>query len=165
MIRVATADDKKRGMDELAAQADIDVIAQREERLRKELEAHKDRKAKLIDAVGFALTLGDEELSADEQGIFPWHQNAATPKQLDFLESFGFNPYSIKNTYHAGRLLDKILLRQRLRLATPKQLRLLVKHGHPNPERVSLVDAGAWLDKRFKALQNRSAAWKQYQRR
>jgi hypothetical protein len=58
-------------------------------------------------------------------------------------------------SFQASLILDKLSLRRGMRLATPKQLLLLIKLGHPNPELETFEGASEWIDQ---ALGGRRAA-------
>ena len=125
-----------------------DAKETRERKLAEELEAHAQRKSRLIDPIEFALSLHEVEL-ADWEPTMHWHSEPASEKQLRMLSGMGFDLESIPNRGYASALLERVFARRDLNLATPKQLHWLRKTGHPEPELVSFTEAREWLDERF----------------
>ena len=54
-------------------------------------------------------------------------------------------PDAVRSRGHASAILDRVMTRRDLRLATPKQLFWLRRTGHKNPETASFDEATAWL--------------------
>ncbi len=50
---------------------------------------------------------------------------------------------------HASRVIDILFKRRELGLATPKQIKWLIKFGHPSPNTVSFQEASEILDAKF----------------
>lgn len=115
------------------------------------------RKARTIDAVEFALALGDEDL-ANYEPEAKWEEQAPSPKQLEILEKNGFDPTAIRCKGHASKLLDAIFTRRGMGLASPKQLRWLRKFGIPNANQFTFEQASAILDARFGGRKRETAA-------
>jgi len=78
-----------------------------------------------------------------------WHHVPATSRQLEVLSRFGIDGASLESKGHASLLLDRLFTRRQLGLATPKQVRVLRRYGHPDPESATFKAAGAFLDARF----------------
>ena len=78
-----------------------------------------------------------------------WHSDAPTDKQLAVLGRFGIDTSCIETKGHASMLLDRLFMRRQIGLATPKQVRVLRRHGHPHPETATFEEASAFLDARF----------------
>jgi hypothetical protein len=95
-----------------------------------------------------AVTLNDAHL-AEFVPVMQWQGDAPSPKQLEVLEKFGLDATSILTKGHASFLLDRLIMRRRLELATPKQVRLLRKFGHPRPELATFKEAQAFLAIKF----------------
>lgn len=127
------------------------VIAHREELVDEAIE--KPPKG-LIDALAWSLAIRDSDLEGWEPTM-KWHKQPASPKQVEALMKAGFWSESITCKGQASLILDKLALRRGMRLATPKQLILLIKLGHPNPELETFEGASEWIDK---ALVGRRAA-------
>lgn len=126
-----------------------------EEQLKEELEtlARKPPKGQ-IDALAWSLAIRDTDLEGWEPTM-KWHKQPASPAQIAVLQKAGFWSESITCKGQASLILDKLSLRRNMRLATPKQLLLLIKLGHPNPELETFEGASEWIDK---ALGGRRAA-------
>jgi superfamily II DNA or RNA helicase len=136
---------------------EIDAKAQREAALAAELAAHAKRTSRQLDPVEFALSLHELDL-AEYEPTMPWHSQPASPKQLGLIERHGFDPAAIRDKGHAAAIIDRILARRNLGLATPKQVACLRRHGHPRPDLVTFTEAQAWLSERFDSFNHRRAA-------
>ena len=144
ILNAAANSDGDADLEQLQAEA----RKQREDKLRREIEAKAKRQARNIDPVEFCLSIHDTE-GADYEPAMAWEKKPATAKQLSTLRNMGIDTDKITMGY-ASRLLDIIFKRRDLKLATPKQLKYLRKLGHPNPETVSLAEASKFLDRHFK---------------
>lgn len=111
----------------LVAEAETDVVAQREEALAKELEAMK-KKRQLVDPLQFEMSILAEDL-ANYRPNFGWECEAPTKKQKDALEKAGIYTEDIESAGKAAMLLDKIQKRRVDGLTTPKQIRCLERYG------------------------------------
>lgn len=107
-----------------------------------------------VDALAWSLAIRDADLEGWEPTM-KWHKQPASPAQIAALRKAGFWSESITCKGHASLILDKLALRRGMRLATPKQLVLMIKLGHPNPELETFEGASEWIDK---ALGERRAA-------
>lgn len=132
------------GLEDLMTVAENSVLAQREDALKKALEANKHRKGRLVDAMEFAVGLHDTELT-EWQPVMPWHESAITDKQKATLEKFGIDSGGVTTKGLASALLDKIFTRMNLKLATAKQVQFLRRNGHPTPETCSFEDASKFI--------------------
>jgi superfamily II DNA or RNA helicase len=121
-----------------------DAKETREQALAEALQANSKRQGRLIDPIQFALSLHEIDL-ADWEPTMRWHADAPSDKQLELLGRLGFNPDAILSKGYASALLDKIMARRDLRLATPKQVRWLERTGHPSPETATFEEASEWL--------------------
>jgi hypothetical protein len=110
-----------------------------------------DEKGKGIMTRDEAKTFLEQHLEPVCTHLFPAGKRSAapSPKQLNAIERFGINPTSIRSRGHASALLDKLCKRSRFSLATPAQLRWLVKLQHPAPTLVSFDEASAFLSEKF----------------
>jgi superfamily II DNA or RNA helicase len=122
--------------------------AERRRKLAEKLAHNRDRQRNLFDAMEFAVGLRDV-LLVEFEPTMAWHTEKPSQKQLAAIARFGIDPSSIQSRGHASAILDKMVKRSRMRLATPRQLRWLVKLGHPNPAIVSFDEANAFLTARF----------------
>lgn len=123
------------------------VREERERKLREELEARRNRKARTIDAMDLCISLGALEV-AEYEPEMKWETEAMTLKQAAQLSNWGINTESVKNKGHASKLLGMIYSRRKLDLASPKQVNLLRKMGHERPEEVKKAEASAFIDRR-----------------
>jgi superfamily II DNA or RNA helicase len=153
IAQAAAAGDEERDL--LADE--IDAKAQREAALAAELAAHARRASRQLDPVEFALSLHELDL-AEYEPTMPWHSHAASPKQLALIERYGLDPQAIRDKGHAAAIIDRILARRNLGLATPKQVACLRRHGHPRPDLVTFTEAQAWLSVCFENFHARRAA-------
>jgi len=126
----------------------IDAKAQREAALAAELAAHGKRASRQLDPVEFALSLHELDL-AEYEPTMPWHSQPASAKQLALVERSGLDRHAIRDKGHAAAMIDRILARRNLGLATPKQVACLRRNGHPRPDLVTFDEAGAWMTARF----------------
>jgi len=122
--------------------------ADRTRKLRERLESNQKRKGTVLDPLELAVTLNEAAL-AEFVPTMGWHAHAPTDKQLDVLARFGIDTISIQTKGHASLLLDRLMTRRKLDLATPKQVRLLRKYRHPRPELATFDEARKFIDFRF----------------
>lgn len=115
-------------LEALAKEAADDVVADRERALADQLAAMKKRKRKLVDPLQFELSIQAEDL-ASYVPSFGWEMMPPTEKQLHALEKFGIFPDEIESAGKAKIILDKLIKRKELGLATARQIRLLEARG------------------------------------
>ncbi|CCY19971.1 dNA or RNA helicases of superfamily II [Eubacterium sp. CAG:786] len=113
---------------EAEAQAETDVVAQREEALAKQLSEMRKRKRALVDPLQFEMSIQAQDLSGYVPS-FGWEMSPPSQKQLDALEKYGIYPNEIENAGKAAMLLDRLNKRRMDGLSTPKQIRLLENKG------------------------------------
>lgn len=113
---------------EAEAQAETDVVAQREQALAKQLSEMRQRKRTLVDPLQFEMSIQAQDLSGYVPS-FGWEMSPPTQKQLDALEKYGIYPNEIENAGKAAMLLDRLNKRRMDGLSTPKQIRLLERKG------------------------------------
>jgi superfamily II DNA or RNA helicase len=114
-----------------------------EEALAEQLkEAARNRKAPkgLVDPLAYAVGLHDSDLSEYEPTM-PWECEPPTMEQLKALTEWGVWTEKITRGF-AVKLLERIEERERLGLATPKQVRLLRQYGEPNADTMTKGEAG-----------------------
>lgn len=126
-----------------------------EEQLAEEL-AKMERKPPKgqIDALAWSLAVRDSDLEGWEPTM-KWHKQPASESQMSALAKAGFWAESITCKGQASAILDKLSLRRSMGLASPKQLFLMIRLGHPNPELETFRGASEWIDR---ALGGRRAA-------
>ena len=134
-------------------EAKKDIVKEREEALQKQLEEMKHKKRKLVDPIQYAMSIEAEDLQ-DYVPSFGWECNPPTEKQLKLLESEGIFSQEIPNAGYASKLIEKLDMRRKAHLATPKQIRLL--------ERYNFEHVGNWTFKAASSMISRIASnnWK-----
>lgn len=135
-------------------EASESALLVREESLRRELEkqakALKFRKpATMIDPVEWALDLGDSML-AEYQPTMDWHRKPATDGQIAMLKKFKVDTERVSCRGHANSIINRIMDRSKLKLATPRQLVWLKRRGHPSPATCTFKDAQVFLENVFR---------------
>lgn len=115
-------------IEEAAAQASEDVVAQREEALAKQLEEQRRKKAKLVDPLQYEMSIQAEDL-AGYVPAFGWEAGPPSEQQTATLEKLGILPDAVESAGKAALLLDRLNKRRDEGLTTPKQIRCLEKYG------------------------------------
>ena len=115
-------------LEEAAAQAGEDVVAQREEALAKQLAEQRRKKARLVDPLQYEMSIQAEDLSGYVPA-FGWEAGPPSAQQTAALEKLGILPEAVENAGKASLLLDRLRKRQQEGLTTPKQIRCLEKYG------------------------------------
>ncbi len=77
-------------------------------------------------------------------------EDGPTQRQKDSLVKAGFDPETIVSREQASKILDRLAVRRQAGLATPKQVRLLKRFGHPTPDRATFTEASAFIDQHFR---------------
>ncbi len=139
---------EKLGGDGDLEQAREAVNADRTRKLAERLRANRTRRGSVLDPLELAVTLNEAAL-AEYVPTMVWQGHAPTSKQLDVLGKFGLDTTSILSKGHASLLLDRLITRRQLGLATPKQVRVLRRRGHPHPETATFEEAKEFLDAFF----------------
>ncbi|MDR2674947.1 MAG: DEAD/DEAH box helicase [Opitutaceae bacterium] len=135
---VATRPDIRKKMEEQPACDEFDLLDSEEQAGRDmlaSLEAaarkHSKKAARMIDPLAWALSIGDTALATWEpEG--KWDELPATKGQLEMLERHGIDPASVPMRGMASRIIDRIIQRHKLGLATSKQVRMLRRIGVPD---------------------------------
>lgn len=115
-------------IEEVADNAEKDVVAEQEAKLAEELKAMRERKRKLVDPIQYFFSIEAGDLTGYEP-TFMWEKAPATKKQLDYLEAHGIAPDTVQNAGIASQLIDRLKMRQQSGLSTPKQIRFLERKG------------------------------------
>lgn len=139
-------------LEEAEAEAERDVLAEREAALAKELAAMRKKKAKLVDPLQFEFSIQAEDLTHYVPS-FGYEVQAITPKQKKTIEDFGLNPDTVENAGKASMLIDRLHKRKAEGLSTPKQIRFLENKGFKNvgtwtntqaSNMISRISASGW---------------------
>lgn len=115
-------------LEEVAQEAESEVVQDRENALAEKLATMKKRKRRLVDPLQFELSIQSEDL-INYTPSFGWEMAPASDKQIAALEKFGIFPEEIENSGKAKVLLDKLNKRKMAGLTTPKQIRFLESRG------------------------------------
>ncbi|MCA1995932.1 MAG: DEAD/DEAH box helicase [Armatimonadetes bacterium] len=129
----------------------------RKRKLAEQLAEKARRKTRTVDAVEFALRVGADDF-LDYEPTMPWEALPPSPRQLEVLAGAGFDAATVTCKGMASKILDLLFRRRALGLATPKQVRWLVKLGHPSPNTATFEEAARFLDSRFGARKREPAA-------
>jgi type I site-specific restriction endonuclease len=145
--------DAKALTEKLGGEGDLEeareeVNADRTRSLTERLRANRTRRSSVLDPLELAVTLNEAAL-ADYVPTMSWQSQVPSDKQLQVLANFGLDAQSVLTKGHASLLLDRLITRRKLGLATPKQVRVLRRYGHERPEIATFEEAKAFLDARF----------------
>ena len=136
-------------LQQAAAQAESDVVAQREEALAKQLSEMRRRKRRLVDPLQYEMSIGDEDLSGYVPA-FGWEMGPPSEKQIAALEKWGILPDAVESAGKATLLLERLAKRRDAGLTTPKQIRCLENYG--------FLHVGSWTFEAAKHMIDRIAA-------
>ena len=133
-------------IEEAAAQASEDVVAQREEALAKQLAEQRRKKAKLVDPLQYEMSIQAEDLSGYVPA-FGWEAGPPSEQQTAALEKLGILPDAVESAGKASLLLDRLHKRREEGLTTPKQIRCLEKYGFQHVGTWSFEAARRMIDR------------------
>lgn len=133
-------------IEEAAAEASEDVVAQREEALAKQLEEQRRKKTKLVDPLQYEMSIQAEDL-AGYVPAFGWEAGPPSDKQTAALEKLGILSDAVESAGKAALLLDRLHKRRDEGLTTPKQIRCLEKYGFQHVGRWSFEQAKHMIDR------------------
>ena len=136
-------------IEEAAAQASEDVVAQREEALAKQLAEQRRKKARLVDPLQYEMSIQAEDL-AGYVPAFGWEAGPPSAEQNAALEKLGILPDAVESAGKASLLLDRLNKRRAEGLTTPKQIRVLERYGFQS--------VGTWSFEAAKHMIDRIAA-------
>jgi superfamily II DNA or RNA helicase len=120
----------------------------RERKLRLELAAKAHRAANTVDAMEYCLSVGAAQIT-DYEPTMAWEGKDVSAGQATFLRKLRINPESVKSRGLASKIIDVVIQRSKLGLATAKQVEFLRKNGHPSPETATFKEATAWVNERW----------------
>jgi hypothetical protein len=114
--------------------------------LEKAADKHQHRQPRTIDPVKFAVSIGDAISNVEDS-----ESGAATKTELDLLLQHGIDTTQVKHSAHAQRLIQRLVDRKKLGLASAKQLSFLIKLGFPEDKAatMSAKQAGAIIGKQM----------------
>lgn len=108
--------------------------------------ANAKKKSRTIDPLAWAVSIGDAALATWEpEG--KWDEMPPTKGQLEMLERAGIDLAAVTCRGMASKIIDRIIQRHKLGLATAKQLRMLRRIGLPDEQAalMSFKDASAMI--------------------
>ena len=115
-------------LEEIAEEAESEVVQDRENALAEKLAAMRKRKRGLVDPLQFEMSIQSEDL-INYAPSFGWEMAPASDKQIAALEKYGVLPDEVENAGKAKILLEKLNKRRMSGLTTPKQIRFLESRG------------------------------------
>lgn len=133
-----------------------DVEAERMRKVMERLKANRKRTPGTYDVIELATALNEADLTSYEPKFVyvPGHgmrmEDPPSARQKESLAKAGFDPESIASREHASKILDRLAVRRQAGLATPKQVRMLRRFGHPTPDRATFSEASAFIDRHFR---------------
>ncbi len=110
--------------------------------LEKEAKKHAAKKARTVDPLAWAVSLGDSAISSYTPKD-DWESHPASVGQLDLIKRFGFNVEGVKTKGIASRIIARLNARASMHLATPKQLHLMHQLGLDEQTCATLTQAEA----------------------
>lgn len=138
--------------------ANDEEARKRHEALAKALKDQERKKSRLVDPLMLGVMIGDADL-ADYEPVMKWEQAAATEGQLNALARFGINPESVTCKGQASRLMDKMIQRSRMHLASIGKIRILAKYGYDEIGAISDKEANRLMDNLKQANWNGPERW------
>lgn len=133
---------------QLELEKEIQAAHDREKSMMNALKKKSTTKSTLIDPIEFSLSLHDNTVASFEPTM-NWHHLPISEGQLKALAGSGIDVEMVQNRGHASALLDLIFTRRKMKLATPKQVRILKKYKHPSPNLATFEEANAFISKAF----------------
>lgn len=148
---IAENEDEANRITKAIAEGSEDLIeaqarAQRDhsESLAESIKYAATKSARTMDLVEFALSLGSPQLT-EYEATMGWHSDPVSPKQRELLERAGLDPDRVSGKGQASAIIDKLILRRNLGLATAKQVRQLMRLQHPSPHRATFTEASLFI--------------------
>lgn len=108
--------------------------------LEKEAKKHANKKARTIDPIAWAVSLGDESLKAWRPDN-KWDELPVDAEQIKVLTENGIAVTNSTPRGLAAKIIDRINSRKKLNLCSPKQFQLLLKFGI-NEKEASMYSVG-----------------------
>lgn len=159
MTAISSKSNGKALLSELEEEAHQALVTEREEALAASLKAFVGNKSQKFDPVLQAVSVFDDRLvnwSPETKA----EAALASNSQVEFLERHGFDATGWKAGY-AERVMSIMAERREQGLASPKQVRCLMKHGYPNAHRLKFEEASGIMDtlsKKWDAM-NKKKKW------
>lgn len=121
-------------------EAKREVVHEREKALAEELGKQRQKKARLVDPLQWAVSVNAEDLTDYEPG-FGWEAGPPSRKQLERLETSGIDAEAVTCAGMASKLIDRIESRKAAGFATARQVRLLERKGFQHVGEMTFSEA------------------------
>lgn len=131
-------------LSELSEQAERDILAEREESMRKKLALNSRNSSRTFDVIEFVNSIGDYDLS-NYSPLFGWEREPATEKQIQLLRNYGFKTTDGMSKGLASAIISKSIERAHEGKCTPKQLHRLNMFGFTNVSEWTFKQASAMI--------------------
>jgi superfamily II DNA or RNA helicase len=132
-------------IEEAEQQAVKDAVAEREEALLRQLQQHRDKKSRLVDPLQYELSINAEDL-INYEPQFAWEMAAPSKSQIETLQKLGIAS-SVESAGKAAQLIDRLVKRRAVGMATPKQIRFLEQRGFQHVGTWNAKDAGRMISR------------------
>jgi len=133
---------------------EAEAVAERDmlKALEKAAKKHARREARTIDPIAWAVSLGDVALATWEPET-KWDSDPITPGQADFLRKNGIDPTNVKFKGLASKIVNRVITRLKLGLASVQQLSFMAQLGLDEQKCATLTraEATATIDAVLKA--------------
>lgn len=143
-----------------AKEISLELVRQKASALAEVLDATSKRERNMFDPLEMASILNNPKLAAFIP-VVAWHSESVSEKQANVLRNFGIDPKAVQNRGHAHQLLSELLGRKNRGLASFRQLRCLVRYGHPNPQEATFKEASEFLDIVFSKGRDKRGIYRQ----
>lgn len=128
-------------------QAQSQAVNDRNETLRKRLEAMRGKRSMVMSALDFFMSQNRMDM-VDYEPTQRWELKPPTEEQIDTLHRRGIAVDADLNQGKAAKLLDMLTERFKRGLATAPQANFMLTLGHPDPWNVGFEEAKRWLDQK-----------------
>ena len=139
MVSMAGGDPEPVDMEALK-EAQAQVLEDREAALAKKLAEQRRKKARLVDPLQFAMSIGSESMT-DHNDALPAQAVKPTLEQLRDIEARGLSTEGM-TAGMASEVLDMLCKRERANMASPKQIRFLEGYGFKHAGKFTRGEAG-----------------------
>lgn len=146
ILAAAQEAEKEIAAEKEARRKEKERVCNREAALAKQLQELQNNRAKLVDPLQYAVSIGDDSI-LNYKPKAAWERKAPTDKQIKFLENWGINADSIKTTGKAHAIIESLQQRKKSGLATPKQIRFLEEKGFKKVGLWKMSQASSMIDR------------------
>lgn len=134
-------------IDEAEAEAERDIVSERESALAEELDKMRKGTSRTggVNPIQYAVSVAAEELLSYSP-VFAWEYEPPTQKQLDYISRSGIETETVFNRGHASVIINLLINRKKNGFASPKQIRFLESRGFMMVGTWSFAAANAMID-------------------